>query len=119
MTDRPVWVPGPDHPITITPTAGRVTVRVQGRVVATTDAAVTLRESNYPAVQYIPMVDVDADVLADSTTVTYCPYKGEATYLNVLGVADVIWTYREPYAAVAAIAGRVAFYPDKADISLS
>ncbi len=119
MSDRPVRIPGPEHPITIAATTGRVTVRVQGRVVATTDDAVTLQESNYPAVHYLPIADVDPEVLTVSTTTTYCPYKGEANYLNVLGVADAVWMYREPYDAVAPIAGRVAFYADKADISLS
>jgi uncharacterized protein (DUF427 family) len=33
-------------------------------------------------------------------------------------VDDAIWTYEEPYAAVAAIAGHVAFYPNKAEISV-
>jgi uncharacterized protein (DUF427 family) len=31
----------------------------------------------------------------------------------------VIWTYEKPYPAVAAIAGHVAFYPDKADIAVA
>jgi uncharacterized protein (DUF427 family) len=33
-------------------------------------------------------------------------------------IDDVIWTYEQPYPAVAAIAGHVAFYPDKAEISV-
>ena len=33
-------------------------------------------------------------------------------------VEDVIWTYEEPYPAVAEIAGHVAFYPDKAEVSV-
>lgn len=119
MTERPVWVPSSEHPITITATAGHVTVRVQGRIVAETDHALTLQESNYPAVQYIPLSDVDPATLAQSSTTTYCPYKGEAGYFDVLGVPDVIWTYPRPYEAVAAIAGHVAFYPDKADIVVS
>ncbi len=34
-------------------------------------------------------------------------------------VEDAIWTYKEPYPAVAAIAGHIAFYPNKADISVA
>ncbi|MEZ0052702.1 uncharacterized protein (DUF427 family) [Mycobacterium sp. MAA66] len=119
MTERPVLLPSTEHPITITATVGHVTVRVDGRVVAETDAALTLQESNYPAVQYIPLSDVDQAALTESVTTTYCPYKGEANYFDVLGVPDVIWTYRLPYDAVGQIAGHVAFYPDKADIALS
>lgn len=116
MTERPVLQPTAAHPITITPTAGRVTVTVDGRVVADTTDALTLQESNYPAVQYIPLVDVDQAVLTRSATTSYCPYKGDAGYYHVGDREDVIWTYEKPYPAVVAIAGRVAFYPDKADI---
>jgi uncharacterized protein (DUF427 family) len=118
MTERPVWLPSAEHPITVAPTAGHVTVRVRGKVVAETDAALTLQESNYPAVQYIPRSDVDATVLAESNTSTYCPYKGLAAYFDVLGIPDVIWTYPDPYPAVAQIAGHMAFYPDKAEIAV-
>ncbi len=116
MTERPVLQPTAAHPITITPTAGRVTVTVNGQVVAETSDALTLQESNYPAVQYIPLADVDRSALTRSTTTSYCPYKGDAGYYHVGDVEDVIWTYEQPYPAVAEIAGRVAFYPDKADI---
>ena len=58
---------------------------------------------------------------ASSDTQTYCPFKGDASYYDVVTgagdtVEDAIWTYEEPYPAVAPIAGHVAFYPDKADI---
>jgi uncharacterized protein (DUF427 family) len=119
MTERPVLQPSANHPITVTPTGRHVTVRVNGDVVAETDDALTLQEAAYPAVQYIPLADVTASVLSRSDTTTYCPYKGEATYYNVGATADAIWTYEQPYPAVSAIAGRVAFYPDKADISVS
>ena len=117
--DRPVQVPTAAHPITITPTATHVTVRVNGDVVAETDDALSLQEHTYPVVQYIPLADVDRSVLSRSDTTTYCPYKGEASYYDVGTVHDVIWTYEQPYPAVAEIAGRVAFYGDKAEIVLS
>ena len=55
MTDKPVRQPTADHPITVEPTGKHVTVRVNGEVVAETDDALTLQESTYPAVQYIPI----------------------------------------------------------------
>ena len=123
MSTREIKQPTAEHPITITPTTGRVQVRVNGELVADTHAALGLAESTYPVVQYIPLGDVDPAVLACTDTRTYCPYKGEASYysVNAAGstVEDAIWTYKEPYPAVAAIAGHVAFYPDKADISVA
>jgi uncharacterized protein (DUF427 family) len=120
MSEREIRQPTTDHPITVEPTGRHVTVRVRGEVVAESDAALTLQESTYPAVQYIPLTDVVGTALSRSESTTYCPYKGEANYYHVTAagdtVDDVIWTYEQPYPAVAAIAGHVAFYADKADV---
>ncbi|MGV0731229.1 DUF427 domain-containing protein [Mycolicibacter sinensis] len=120
---RPVHIPTAEYPITVTPTGRHVTVRIGGEVVADTDDALTLQESTRPAVQYIPLADVNGELLSRTTTSSYCPFKGDAAYYTVTTavgqtVADAIWTYEQPFPAVAAIAGHVAFYPDKADISV-
>jgi len=124
MSDRPVLEPTANHPITVEPTQAHVTVRVNGEIVAESDEALTLQESTYPAVQYIPSRDVVQSVLRNSDTETYCPFKGDASYYHVVTAAgdtveDAIWTYEKPYPAVAPIAGHVAFYPDKADITVA
>jgi uncharacterized protein (DUF427 family) len=115
--------PGPDHPITITPTAGRVTVTVAGRTIADSTNALTLQEASYPAVQYVPFADVDPNVLVKTDTETYCPFKGDASYYSVRTddgeVTDAIWTYEQPYAAVAQIKEHLAFYPDKVEINVA
>jgi uncharacterized protein (DUF427 family) len=115
--------PGPDHPITVEPHPARVTVRVGDRVVADTTSALSLRESTYPAVPYVPLADVDQTLLRASDTSTYCPFKGDASYYSIAlpdgELTDVVWGYREPYPAVAEIAGHVAFYPDKVEITES
>ena len=124
MADRPVKQPTAEHPITVEPTGKHVTVRVNGELVADTRTALTLQESTYPAVQYIPLGDVVQDRLRHSDTTTYCPFKGDASYYHVTTAAgdtveDVIWTYEQPYPAVGDIVGHVAFYPDKADITVA
>ena len=122
MTERVVLEPTAEHPITVTPTGRHVVVRVNGEVVAETDDALTLQESTYPAVQYLPLADVAPASLQRSDTTTYCPFKGEANYYHVTAagdtVDDVILTYEQPYPAVAQIAGHVAFYADKADVTV-
>jgi uncharacterized protein (DUF427 family) len=116
-TRTAVKIPGPDHPITITSNPHRILVMVGDRVIANTQAALTLREASYPAVQYIPIEDVDMLLLERSEHTTYCPYKGECTYYDIPSAgdrsADVAWTYDAPYAAVAAIKGHLAFYSDR------
>ncbi|MCW2652533.1 MAG: hypothetical protein QOE41_4289 [Mycobacterium sp.] len=120
---RPVLEPSAAHPITVTPTGEHVTVRVNGEIVADTDAALTLQEATLPAVHYIPLADVNMDMMRCTDTATYCPFKGDASYYSVVTsggdtVEDAIWTYEQPYSAVASIAGHVAFYPDRAQISV-
>ena len=121
---RPVLQPTAEHPITVEPTRGRVVVRIGDTVVADSRGALTLQESTYPAVQYIPMADVDQSVLRRTDTSTYCPFKGDASYYSVetpdgRTVDDVIWTYEKPYAAVSGIAGHVAFYANRADVTVN
>src|SRR5450432_2142346 len=118
-----ILIPDATHPITITPTGSRVTVRVGGVTVAETDRALSLAESTYPVAQYIPLDDVDKSLLDRTTTQSYCPYKGDASYYSVKtpdGAAetDLIWTYEHPYPSVAEIAGHVAFYPNRAEITV-
>lgn len=119
MNERAIKIPGPDHPITVEPNPGRVTVSIGGRVIADTSEALTLREANYPPVQYIPRKDVDMAALARSAKATYCPYKGEAAYFSIPNggerSADAIWTYEAPYDAVAEIKDHLTFYPDRVD----
>jgi uncharacterized protein (DUF427 family) len=123
MTDAPkpktIKIPGPDHPITIEPNPARVTVTLAGRVIADTTAALIMREAAYPAVQYIPLTDVDRALIQRTEHSSYCPYKGEASYYSIpVGgerALNAIWSYEAPYAAVAQIKDHVAFYPDRVD----
>jgi uncharacterized protein (DUF427 family) len=116
---RPVLQPSTKHPITITPTEGRVVVQAGGQVIADSGHALTLQESTYPAVQYIPLADVDEAALRPSAASTYCPFKGDASYYSIpVGgdrSVDAIWVYEDPHAAVAEIKDHVAFYPDRVD----
>jgi uncharacterized protein (DUF427 family) len=116
---REIRQPGPDHAITIEPNGARVLVSVAGRVIADTTRALTLREAGHRPVQYIPLADVDESELAPSEHTSYCPYKGDAGYFHLPAGGErsrnAVWTYREPFPAVAEIAGHVAFYPERVD----
>jgi uncharacterized protein (DUF427 family) len=117
---KPVKIPGPEHPITIEPNPARVIVSVGGEQVADTREALTLREGSYAPVQYIPLGDVNRELLTGSDHESYCPFKGDANYYSVPSAGErgvnLIWEYREPYDAVAQIRGHVAFYADRAEI---
>ena len=113
--------PGPDHPITIGPAAGRWQVRLAGQVIADSVDALVLRESTYPQVIYFPRADVAMAQLSRTDRSTHCPYKGDAAYYSVEAGGQVaenaVWTYEQPYPAMAQIDGRLAFYPNKVEIS--
>jgi uncharacterized protein (DUF427 family) len=119
MKTKQMKLPGPDHPISIQRNPARVVVSVAGRVIAETRNALTLRESDYSPVQYIPREDVDLSQLDRTDHATYCPYKGDCNYYSVPAggkkSVNAVWTYEDPYPAVAQIKGHVAFYPDRVD----
>jgi uncharacterized protein (DUF427 family) len=116
---KTVKIPGADHPITIERNPNRVVILLAGRVVADTRDALTLREASYSPVQYIPRKDVDMALLARTDHTTYCPYKGDCAYYSIPAggerSANAVWSYENPYAAVASIKEHLAFYPDRVD----
>jgi len=120
MATKLILIPGPDHPITIAPAAARIVVTAAGRILADTHDALVLHEAAYPPVYYIPRQDVDMALLARTSHASYCPYKGEAAYYSIPAggerMADAVWTYEQPYDAVAPIAGHLAFYTDRVDL---
>jgi uncharacterized protein (DUF427 family) len=119
MTEKPIKQPGPDHPIAIEPNPARIVVSIAGRVLADTQSALTLREADYPPVQYIPLDDLDRSLIHETDHTSYCPFKGDAGYYSIPAGGErsinAIWTYRHPHAAVAEIKDHVAFYPDRVD----
>lgn len=114
-------LPGPDHPITVELFGPRVTVRVGERTIANSDSALVLKESTYPEVFYIPREDVDQSVLIGSDTTSYCPYKGDCRYFTISGpdgvIEDAAWSYETPFESVEQIAGHLAFYPTKVEVT--
>jgi uncharacterized protein (DUF427 family) len=112
-------LPGPDHPITLTPHPKRVTVRFAGRVVAETTAALRMQEASYRPVLYLPREAADPALLRPSAHTTHCPYKGDASYYSIevdgKRAENAIWSYENPFAAMAQIKGYLAFYPDRVE----
>ncbi len=122
MSARPIRQPGADHPITIEPHQGPVTVRAGDTVIAVTYRALVLREADYPPVYYLPRGDTRMDLLARSANTTWCPYKSEASYFSIPSLGergvDAVWTYEHPSEPVAMIEDYLAFLPDRVSIEL-
>lgn len=120
MTDKPVLLPSSEHPITITAHPDRVTVTSGDARIAETTEALALAEADYPVVRYVPRGDVDMSLLRRSDHTTYCPFKGDASYYDVVVgdrvLENVVWTYEQPHEAVAEIKDRLAFYTDRLSV---
>ena len=117
---KTIKIPNADHPIMyLEPNPGCVRVMAGGKVIADTLDALTLRESDYAPVQYVPRGDVDMELLARTDNATYCPYKGDASYYSITAggerAVNAVWTYEAPFDAVATIKDHLAFYPDRVD----
>ena len=110
-----------DHPIRIAPNPNRVRVRLGLKVVADTIRALTLFEASYPAVHYVPRQDADMSLLRRTAHTTHCPHKGDAAYYTVDAggrtAENAVWTYEQPIAGVTEIAGYLAFYPSRVEIT--
>lgn len=110
-----------DHPIRIEANTRRVRVRLGDATIADTTRALTLFEASYPGVQYIPRDDTEMALLTRTDRATHCPYKGDAAYYTIAAdgqtAENAVWTYEQPFPGVAEIAGYLAFYPNKVEIT--
>ena len=80
-----------------------------GAVLAESDKTIVI-EGNH----YFPPDTINQEYFQNSSTHTTCPWKGEASYYDVLVDGqvnkDAAWYYPEPKPAADEIKGRVAFW---------
>jgi len=79
------------------------------KVIAESDDTVVV-EGNH----YFPIESANRELLRDSDSHTICPWKGTASYYDVVvdGAvnSDAAWYYPEPKDAAKEIRGRIAFW---------
>jgi uncharacterized protein (DUF427 family) len=96
-------------------TEKRLEVYFNGSRVADTTRGLRVLETSHPPVYYFPPEDVATEHMRQSDMVTYCEWKGEASYLTLsVGgrtAPNAAWTYGEPSGAFRDLAGYIAFYP--------
>jgi uncharacterized protein (DUF427 family) len=110
----------PFHRVDVLPTSRRVRVMLDGVELADTERAQVLYETGLPARWYIPPEDVRLEELEPAEGIqTRCPYKGVTSgYWSAGDEEAVAWSYAEPLAAVAPIAGHLAFFNERVDIEV-
>jgi len=105
----------PRPPIVVTD-ARRVIVRCGAAIVADSRGAMRLLETSHPPTWYLPRADVDAARIRPSSRAgSFCEWKGQASYLEVVGddheIAAAAWSYERPIDdAFTDLAGAVAFH---------
>ena len=111
----------PRHFMVIKPVHRRVRVLFEGTVIAETTEALRLLEVGkdlYDPALYLPREALKVPV-RPSEHATYCPLKGDAGYLDVIGdegkviAPNLAWTYAKPFSFAKAITDRVSFYADR------
>ena len=108
----------PYHRIDIRRTSRHLVVRAGDRVVADSTSPLVLYESGFAPRWYVPRADVVAEALTPVELLSFCPYKGIASYYDIDGIRHAAWSYRAPFDDMAAIADLVSFEPDKVAVTL-
>jgi len=103
----------PYHRVDCVPTARRLRVEAFGGVLVDTTATIGVYETSLAPRLYVSRDELRTDVLRPSSTTTYCPYKGTATYWSAQrgddSLTDVAWSYEAPNAECGAIRGLLCF----------
>lgn len=119
--EAPGFARKPTYPLTIEEAGGRCLALLGERVLADSNRALIVRESTYPPVVYFPRTDVATILFETSSTSTYCPFKGDASYfsatINRETIEDIAWFYPTPYREVKTLKNHIAFYSTKASVT--
>jgi uncharacterized protein (DUF427 family) len=93
-----------------------IQIELDGQLLAESKSPVLLFETHLPVRYYLPPADVTTE-LEPGDTVTYCAYKGRASYLSLPGGRkDIAWTYHEPLHDAANVRDYVCFFNERVDV---
>ena len=107
--------------IDITPCAANCHAWADGLLLAESSRCLVLEETDHVDRIYFPDADVHWELFAATDHHTVFPFKGRADYWSVAGkpdLANIVWTYREPFPEVAEIVGYVGFDHERVQVVL-
>lgn len=97
----------------------RIRIEFGGEVIVDSANAMVLRETRHLPVFYFPRVDVKMEALLPTEHITHCPFKGNASYWNVMAggavAENAAWSYEAPFGPSVAVTDYIAFYQDRMD----
>jgi uncharacterized protein (DUF427 family) len=107
----------PYHRVDVLQSSRQVKITIDGAVLAVSHRPRIVFETGLPPRYYLPRDDVRLELLQPSATRTACAYKGFTSQYWAYRGRDVAWSYAQPAPEVARIAGYVAFFNERVDLS--
>ncbi len=99
-----------------------IVISIDGAILADSHKPTMLFETGVAPRHYLPMTDVNLNLLEPSATRSSCPYKGDARYwsasINGRVERDIAWSYKTPMPEATPIAGLICFYDEKLDVDV-
>jgi uncharacterized protein (DUF427 family) len=90
-----------------------------GQLIAETNKAVRTIETSHPPSYYFPPEDVEMKYLKPIGRKTFCEWKGDASYFDVIigdrTAISAAWCYRNPTSDFRSLQDFIAFYPGLMD----
>jgi uncharacterized protein (DUF427 family) len=100
----------------------RVRILHEGRTVAESDRPLRVLETASPPTIYLPPDDVEGELLERAQGHTYCEWKGQASYFDVVvdgaRAERAAWAYPDPKPEFAQLRDHFAFYPARVECYL-
>jgi uncharacterized protein (DUF427 family) len=107
------------RPPALVPCERRVRVEIGGLTLADSTRALRVLETSHPPTIYLPPEDVDLALLVPVGRTSFCEWKGDASYFDVVAGGRTepaaAWTYRRPTARFAALKDHISLYPGRMD----
>jgi len=117
----PGFATHPGHTVTIEPFNGKVSITIGDETIVVGAGVMSLAEKGYQIAYYLPKSAFPDEMLEESSHTTYCPFKGEASYYDLVYNGErhenAVWTYRAPYEEASLIRDKIAIYPNVAKVS--
>jgi uncharacterized protein (DUF427 family) len=114
------YPPNPYHRVDCRPTNRGLRVALADTVLVDTSDTIIVFETSLTPRLYVNPAVVRTDLLRQSSTTTYCNYKGDATYWSMIVDDtmhdDVAWSYEDTPAETLPIRGYLSFDETRADV---
>jgi uncharacterized protein (DUF427 family) len=107
------------RPPRLEPIEASITVELGGEVIAETGHGWRVLETSHPPTYYLPRVAFRAGVLRSAPGASWCEWKGQARYFDLVAGAEVAtkaaWNYPQPTAGFEPIADAIAVMAGQVD----